>query len=483
MRVLFIAAEAVPFAKRGGLADVCGALPAAIAALGHDVRVVIPAYAHIEAALAEGGWGIRALDLTLRVPLAGTTLPAGVFETTLPGTMVPVWFVAERHLFDRPRIYGYDDDPYRFSFLSRAALDLAIAALGWRPDIVHAHDWHAAPAVFWLGTAGQHDDRYRDLPRLLTIHNLRHQGRAPRGILSYLGIDDDGSLPEEGSDEVNLLARGLVHATMINAVSPTYAREILTPEGGAGLDALLRHRQFDVHGILNGIDVHSWNPAADASLAASFTSETLDRRLANKAALQARLGLSQRQDVPIVAMVTRLDRQKGLDITGHVVHRLLNNEAGEAQFVMLGSGAPQYEEMFRHLADYHREKMSAVMRYENALAPLIYGGSDIFLMPSLYEPCGLGQMIAMRYASVPVVRGTGGLMDTVHDGVSGFTFHEFSSDAFWSALGRAIYIYRHDRRAWRAMQRYGMTHDFSWQTSARGYEQLYEWAVARTRGW
>lgn len=482
MRVLFITAEAAPFAKRGGLADVCGALPTALAALGHDVRVVMPAYASIEAALRERRWDLRALDLVLHVPAGGGTIQAGVLEATLPGSTVPVWFIAEWHLFARHGIYGYDDDPYRFAFLSRAALDLA-ASFDWRPDVVHAHDWHAAPAVLWLNTAGSREAWFHGMATVLTIHNLRHQGRVSHDLLAYLGIDNGGGIPEERFGEVNLLGRAVAHATMISTVSPTYAREILTPMGGSGLDRLLRSRQGDLHGILNGLDVALWNPAADGRLAASFTSDALDRRRANKAALQEQVGLSPRGDVPLVAMVSRLDEQKGLDITGHVLHLLLNGHAGEAQFVVLGSGAPGYEAMFQHLASYHREKMAALTRYDDGLARLIYGGSDIFVMPSQYEPCGLGQMIAMRYGSVPVVRATGGLSDTVHDTVNGFTFLELSSDAFWHALRRAIDVFRQDPIAWQAMQRDGMERDFSWPASARGYHQLYEWALARARGW
>ena len=482
LRVLVIAAEAAPFAKTGGLADVAGSLPKALAALGHDVRVVMPAYSFIEQSVRDGRDGLRPAAVSLRVPTGDGLLPATVFESRLPGSDVPVYFIAERNLFDRPDVYGYWDDPYRFAFLSRAALDLAVAALGWRPDVVHAHDWHAAASVLWLATGGQRDERYRGIASLITIHNLAHQGRATPDILRYLGIESS-ALREEGSGEVNLLARAIFHATMINTVSPTYAREILTRSGGAGLDGLLGYRHFDVHGILNGLDYDLWDPARDTHLAARFDSGSLDRRAGNKRALQRRLHLPERDDVPLVAMVSRLDAQKGFDIVGHPVHLLMNGEAGDAQFVVLGSGAPQYEDMFRHLAAYHRDKMTAVLGYDVALAPLIYGGSDIFLMPSLFEPCGLGQLIAMRYGSVPVVRATGGLADTVHDGVGGFTFHQYRAEDLWEALRRAIFIYRTDRDSWRAMQRHGMHADLSWTTSARGYQQLYEWARARQRGW
>jgi starch synthase len=481
MRILILAAEAAPFAKTGGLADVAGSLPKALAGLGHDVKVVMPAYAAIEHGLNSRRWNLAVDPTLLRVPVGGGLVPAGVLYTTLPGSDVPVYFIAERHLFNRPEIYGYPDDAYRFAFFSRAALDLVIGASGWRPDVVSVHDWHATPAIAWLATAGGADERYRGLPTVLTIHNLAHQGRTSRQALAYLGIDSP-RLIEEGPDEVNFMARGIFHATMITTVSPTYAGEILTPQYGERLDALLRYRHFDVHGILNGLDYDVWNPATDRHLAAPFDAGSLAARAANKRALQQRLGLPE-SDVPLVAMVSRLDAQKGVDITGHVAHLLLNAAAGEAQFVVLGSGAAEYEEMFRHLASYHRDKMAAVLRYDAALAPLVYAGSDIFLMPSRFEPCGLGQMIAMRYGSVPVVRATGGLVDTVGEGQSGFLFSEYSVDAFWTALSRALAMYREDPGRWRALQRHGMAVDFTWTTSARGYQQVFDWAVSRVRGW
>jgi starch synthase len=482
LKILILSAEVAPFAKAGGLADVCGSLPKALAALGHEVRVAMPAYAPIEDAARSGKHGIRPHPLTLQVPLGCGTLPAGVLEAELPGSRVPVYFIAERRLFgDRSFFYGFRDDPYRFAFFSRAALDFVIAALGWRPDVVHAHDWHTAPAVTWLATAGQGDSRYAGLPTVFTIHNLMHQGTASRHVLRYLGVGAQ-RLHEERHGEVNFMARGIYHATMISTVSPTYSREILTREGGGGLDALLRYRHFDVHGILNGLDYAVWDPAADRRLAAPFDAATLDRRPANKRALQERAGLPPRDDVPLVAMVTRLDGQKGIDITGHVLHLLLNNHAGEAQCVVLGAGWPNYEAMLRHLAGYHRDKMAAVIGYDADLAPLIYGGSDVFLMPSLFEPCGLGQLIAMRYGSVPVVRAVGGLADTVRAGVTGFTFLNYSADDFWNALREALYVYRNDADSWRAIQLKGMAGDCSWESSARAYQQLYGWAIARVRG-
>lgn len=476
MKILFLSAEVAPFAKRGGLGDVAGSLPKALEKQGHDVRVVTPAYRMIE----RGYPDVSPMPLSLNVPMGTGPVPAGAFEGRLPGSDVPVYFIAQHHLFDRDEIYGYDDDPYRFAFFSRAALDLVVAALGWRPDIVHAHDWHSAPAVTWLATAGQGDPRYANMPTLFTIHNLAHQGHADWHIFDYLGLHTH-SLYEEPYGRVNFMARGIYHATMINTVSPTYAREIMTPEGGAGLDGLLNFRHFDVHGILNGLDYEMWNPLTDSRLAANYSAARWEPRIENRRALQERLGLPQREEVPVIAMISRLDWQKGLDITGHVIHLLLSGYAGDAQFILLGSGEERYETMFSQLANYYRDKMTAVLEYNAGLAPLIYAGSDMFLMPSLFEPCGLGQLIAMRYGSVPVVRATGGLADTVAEGITGFTFKDYSADAFWRALQRAISVFHEDKKSWSQLQYRGMTADFSWNRSAEGYEELYRWAIARVR--
>jgi starch synthase len=407
----------------------------------------------------------------------GVILPAGVFRTEIPGSDVPIYFIAERNILGRPNIYGYNDDPYRFSFFSRAAVDL-VSSLNWRPDIIHCHDWHTAPALLWLATTGQADPRYRNIASLFTIHNLAYQGQTSWDVLSYLGVQTH-SLREEGFGEVNFMARGIYHSTLINTVSPNYAREILTASGGENLVHLLHFRHYDLHGILNGIDSEVWNPTTDRNLVSHFRPSQLENRVANKLALQERLGLEKNERIPLLAMVTRLDKQKGLDITGHTLHRILNNEAGEAQFVCLGSGAKPYEDMLSHLAAYHNKKMTVIFGYAPDLAPLIYGGSDIFLMPSLFEPCGLSQMISMRYGCVPVVRETGGLADTVRDGITGFTFYDFTSDDFFNAVQRAIFVYNNDPESWQNIQRQGMLTDYSWQQSAYGYQQLYEWAIAR----
>ncbi len=475
IRVLFLTAEAAPFAKTGGLGDIGGSLPKALHALGYDVRVIMPAYRNIEAGFPD----VESMPLQLDVSTGSGIVQAGAFESKLPGSDVPVYFIAQQSLFNRDNIYGYWDDAYRFAFFSKAAFALT-ESIDWRPDLLHAHDWHAAPAVTWLATAGQAHPRYHGVGSVFTIHNLAHQGRTNWNVFDYLQIYTH-SLTEEAYNEVNFMARGIYHANIINTVSPSYAREIMTYDGGAGLDGLLRHRQGDLHGILNGLDYDDWNPATDKRLTANFGLGSLEDRAENRRALQAAVGLPQVPDIPILAIISRLDWQKGLDIVGHPLHLLLNGYSGPAQFIVLGTGNPQYEQMFAQMASYHKEKMAAYIGYHAGLAPLIYAGSDMFLMPSLFEPCGLGQMIAMRYGSVPVVRATGGLADTVQDGITGFSFYEFSGDALWNAIQRATYIYNVDKDGWRRMQMNGMQTDFSWQRSAQGYQQLYEWALAQMR--
>ncbi|MFC1848615.1 glycogen synthase [candidate division CSSED10-310 bacterium] len=474
LKILFLAAEVDPFAKVGGLGDVAGSLPKALKSLGHDVRVVMPAYQKIE----QGFPGVIPIDGMLRVLTGAGMIIAGGFQSVLPGSEVPIYFIAEQNLFDRSHIYGYGDDAYRFSFFSRAALELTLA-LDWQPDIVHAHDWHTAPAIMWLATAPKKDKRLQNLATIFTIHNLAHQGRSSWDIIEYLNVGQTYSLNEEGYGEINFMARGIHHATMINTVSPNYSREILTPEHGVSLEGLLLHRSFDIHGILNGLDYEAWNPASDPRLVSNFDVDHLSARVNNKRALQKYLQLPQRDDVPLIVMVTRLDYQKGLDIVGHPLHLLLSNRIGEAQFAVLGTGAPEYERMFANLANTHKMKMTAVLDYQTDLAPLFYAGSDIFLMPSRFEPCGLGQLIAMRYGSVPIVRATGGLADTVLDGYNGFSFNQLRWEALWYTLYRAIYLYYTDPSTWRLIQNTCMSTDSSWSRSARSYQQLYRWAIAR----
>ncbi len=468
MKILFVSAEVAPFAKLGGLGDVVGSLPKALAAMGHDVRVVLPAYQPIENAADQ----YDILPFTLNVPIRDGDVHAGVMRTKLPGSDVPVYFIAQENLLGRPNIYGYDDDAYRFAFFSRAALTLT-QVLDWQPDIVHAHDWHAALAIFWLATAGQQEAWFRPIKTVYTIHNLAHRGEIPWDVTHYLNIRTT-SLPEEGYGQINVMARGIYHAGHITTVSPTYAAEIMTWDGGAGMDSLLRSRSQHVSGILNGLDLDVWNPASDPRLPHHFDRDSLYKKLALRHILQDRAGLPRRDNVPLIGMVSRLVWQKGIDIIGHPLHRLLSGEAGEAQFIILGTGEAQYENTFRLLEKHHPGRMAAFLDYNSGFAPIVYGGSDMFLMPSLFEPCGLGQMIAMRHGTIPVARNTGGLRDTIVDGETGFLFNDYNSDGLWFALNRAVTTYYDDHDRWHTMQQAGMAQDFSWTRSAKQYEALYQ---------
>ncbi|MCX7599415.1 MAG: glycogen synthase [Armatimonadetes bacterium] len=478
MKVLFVSAEVTPFAKVGGLADVAGSLPKAMRQLGVDIRVVMPKYKGVENARAE----LRRVLAGCAVPMPGWTSGCALDEATLPGSDVPVYLVEHNDYFWREHIYGppggaYPDNLERLSFLCRAALAV-LEPLGWAPDVFHLNDWHTAPLAILV--------RQRGLPHatVFTAHNLGggYQGVFPGEQAWVLGIDASQPWTTKflSPSQVNLARAGLTCADMISTVSPTYAREVRDPAIGAGVDDLVRERGEDVWGILNGIDYDFWNPATDRFLDpadgyANFGPDDLSGKAACKAALQAEMGLPPRADVPLMAMVTRLDAQKGLDL----VRAVLPDLSG-VQLVILGTGAHEYENFFAQEAQV-RSDVAVALKFDERLAHRIYAGADMFLMPSRFEPCGLGQMIALRYGTIPIVRATGGLADTVHeDGphANGFVFTDYSALALRAALDRAIAAYR-DKRLWARLVANAMACDFSWGASARRYLQLYEGALAK----
>jgi starch synthase len=477
LKVLYVAAEAVPFAKVGGLADVAGSLPRALRNLGHDVRLMIPRYGTIRS----DQFVLKPVKAAIPVPVGPGTEFVDLLSTTdenLPAYLI--W--NEAYFSSRDRVYGFEDDAQRFVLFGRAAL-AALEHMDWQPDVIHANDWHTGIVPAWLNTDGRRFTPYRDIASLFTIHNLAYQGITGRLILTFAQMDYLKHLQVEQPGTVNWLAQGIAYADMINTVSPTYAREILAPGLGMGLDSLLRERQDRLVGVLNGIDTEEWDPARDPHIPHRFTADRLDQRAANKTLLQQQARLPALLDAPLIGMVTRLDQIKGIDLLQPVLERVLSDPALEAQFVLLGVGQPEYHAMLESLASRYPQKMRAFLKFDDVLARRIYAGADIFLMPSAVEPCGLGQMIAMRYGCVPVVRATGGLADTVvdhdaHPGQgTGFTFAEYSAPACWEALMRALRTYG-DRSAWRGLQRRGMAADFSWAASARQYVELYRRAIA-----
>lgn len=486
LKILYLSAEVVPFAKTGGLADVAGALPKAIRALGHDIRVMMPRYGRIEF----DRFGLKPLLAEVAVPMDEKTEPAAIYAGSIGSgpSETPVYFVDSPRYFDRQGIYMYPDDAERFIFFSRAALETC-KALGWQPDVVHCNEWHTALIPNWLKTLYNTDPVLAGVATLYTAHNLEYQGIFGQRVLEIAGLADMGFIahPDVAPDlnyVVDLMARGLLFADIINTVSETYAQEILTPEYGHRLDPLLRDRRDRLFGILNGIDTETYNPATDPHIAAQFDLQSLDKRSANKAALQTEARLPVRPDVPLIGMVARLTDQKGLDLIGAIADPLLRHLG--CQLVVMGTGEARHHDMLSSLVPRYPQQVATFFTFNRPLEQRIYAGSDIFLMPSRFEPCGLNQMLAMRYGAVPVVHAVGGLADTVHDyrpetgEGNGFSFAQYDAMALYAALVRAIETYRH-REIWQQLVRRCMAADFSWQRSAQRYVDLYHRALAARR--
>jgi starch synthase len=481
LKVLFLAAEVVPFAKTGGLADVAGALPKAVQARGHDVRVAMPRYGRINAEQFQLQEVLPAFD----VPIRRETEPARILQTTI-GAEIPVYMVENARYFDREGIYMYPDDADRFIFFCRAVLE-ALKLLEWQPDVIHCHDWHTAIVPNWLSTVYKEDPFFANVVTVYTIHNLAYQGIFGYRVLEIAGIDEWGFLyhPETAdlNEVVDLMGRGIYWADVVNTVSKTYAREILTPEYGERLDPLLRDRRDRLFGILNGIDYETANPASDPHIAAKYDANSLDQRVENKLALQREAKLPEDAQVPLIGIISRLTDSKGFDILGETIDHILDHGV---QFVLMGTGEQHYHDVFSRMVQQYPRQAAIFLTFNAPLAQRIYAGSDMFLMPSHFEPCGTGQLIAMHYGSVPIVRATGGLADTVQDydprtgQGTGFVFDAYDRWALFAAIVRAVETFKH-RNVWRRIQQRGMSADFSWDRSAQKYVDLYRRAIASRR--
>jgi len=467
INILFLASEVEPFVKVGGLADVAGSLPLALRALPGeprlDVRLALPLHRAIQADPANLIPGVE-----FSVSRGRINIPAQVLEDELGG--MTVYFIAGGPISEAATVYSSDPtfDREKYTFFSLAALEMT-RALGWRPDILHANDWHTALALYALRTR-RSDPFFTPLRSVLTLHNLPYMGGNGSEQLAAYGLNpvEDDALPQWAHNQP--LPLGLWAADALVAVSPTYAQEILTPEFGCGLQNFLRGRGDAFSGILNGLDTVSWDPAADPGLAANFDACSLTSRPANKAALREHLGLQDDPGVPLLAMVGRIDPQKGVDIVLDATRQIVDLPW---QMVILGKGDASLEDGARRLEADFPGRVRAVIDYNAPLGRLIYGGADVFLMPSRYEPCGLAQMIAMRYGCVPVVRATGGLKDTVEEGRTGFLFEEATPEALVEALRRALATYP-EQAKWQKLQRNGMKQDFSWTKSAQQYRTVYQ---------
>lgn len=477
MKVLFLAAEAAPFSKVGGLADIAGALPIALRRLGVDVRLMMPRYGNMR---NNGLKGRRVASLD--VPVGSGNEHALLLEADSSG--VPVYLIwNDQYFSNRERVYGFNDDPQRFCFFSRGVI-AALKALDWRPDVVHSNDWHTAPVTAWLDVYGSADAYYKDIATLFTIHNLAYQGICGRLILRFAQMDKIPHYSVETPGQVNWMAQGIAHADLISTVSATYAQEILTPDFGMNLENLLNERRDRLFGILSGIDTELWNPATDGALTQTFDCDSLKMRSVNKAAFQREAHLPGNDGTPLLGMVTRLDGMKGLDLVIPAVESLVQER--DVQFVLLGMGDKIYEERFRDLQARFPTNVRVFIKFDDRLARRIYGSVDVFLAPSRAEPGGIGLMTAMRYGAVPVVRATGGLADVVVDADvqaergTGFVFKEYSPAALVVAVRRALSLY--GDTVWMHVQRRAMLRDFSWDAAAQAYVDLYRRAVALHRG-
>jgi starch synthase len=489
IHVALLVAEMAPLVKVGGLADVAGALPAELAARGARVTVILPAYGTIDLAR----YRFRRVAEELYAPLGSESLGFAVLESDLAPPGVRWYLIEHDAFFRRPAVYvdpttkeEYADNALRFTYFTRASLE-ALRAMGDPVDVVHSHDHQTALASVLLDTFYRDDPIIGRAASVYTLHNLGYQGIHPPEILTAAGFERSACVPGSPFEywgRVNFMKLGIIYADIVSTVSETYAREIRIDEKqGAGLDVELRAREKDLVGILNGVDVKEWDPAADPFLAARYGVDDTSGKRHCKRALLEELGFDARDlETPLVAMITRLVDQKGLDLVTESFDRLL---ASGARFVFLGTGLPKYEQFLQRAAVEHSDRVAARITFDNGLAHRIEAGADVFLMPSLYEPCGLNQMYSLRYGTVPVVRATGGLADTVpdvdrdSDGV-GFSFDEYTSEALLDALGRCLKAYG-DPKRWGRIVRRGMSRDLSWGASAAKYIALFRHAIARAR--
>ena len=483
LNILFVASEVVPFAKTGGLADVSGALPKALRAMGHNIIVVMPRYYQIdknELTPVEGALGVR------MGPMG--ELWAGVYSATLPGSDVMVYFIDYEEFFGRKELYHDDNESYhdndnRFIFLSKSALMLC-KKLNFIPDVIHANDWHTASLPLLTQTQFQHD--FRETPTILTIHNLEHQGNFFKGAIDVMESGWEHFNPEafESLDRLNLLKGGIAYADAITTVSKRYAKEIQTHEFGFGLEHHISAHSSKLFGILNGVDYDEWNPAKDTKIAQKFDTDDMQGKLTCKREIQDHFGLNRDDNVVLIGFVGRFAQQKGIALIAGVLDGLLNQNI---QIVMLGTGEKWAEHYFSEATVRHKGRFGLHVGYSDKLAHQIEAGCDFFLMPSLFEPCGLNQIYSLRYGTLPIVRATGGLDDTIenfneeHKYGNGFKFHVPTEEALFNTVLWAVGIYYNNFEVFKEMQKYAMEMHFGWDDAAESYDDVYRYAIAKRR--
>lgn len=484
LRIFYLATEVAPFAKTGGLADVASALPKALFEYGHDVRVMMPKYGTI----SERKYVLREVIRLRQIPLslAGEEHVVSMKSAFLPDTKVQVYFLDYKPYFDRPDLYidgktgkDYPDNAQRFFLFCKAVLE-TIKLLHWEPHIIHCNDWQTAMIPWLLQNDYRQDPFFSKVLTILSVHNLAYQGSFDASILPKLGIAEH--FKEQGSDlechnRINFLKAGIVHADVISTVSPTYALEIQNnTELACGLQGLLKQRCQDIHGILNGVDYAVWNPENDPYIPKKYSINTLNDKLSAKQALLQQAKLPADTTVPVIGMISRLVEQKGVDLVLEAIDRLVKLPV---RLVILGTGEPKYHKMLEKIARAHSQHLAVFLGFDDQLAHLIEAGSDMFLMPSRYEPCGLNQIYSLRYGTIPIVRKTGGLADTVVDyneddtRGNGFVFNQYTAAAMLEAVKRAVRAY-HDESVWQKIIKRAMKQDFSWHMVADRYIKLYQ---------
>lgn len=472
MKVLFVTSEANPFIKTGGLGDVMGALPQSLNKLGVDTRVVLPKYRNIKDEYT------RKLEFVkwFMVPVGWRNQYCGIFKYEYKE--VTYYFIDNEYYFNRDGLYGYDDDAERFAFFDRAVLCF-LKEIDWAPDIINCNDWHTGMIPVLQKLEYIKEPFYSNIKTVFSIHNLLFKGTFSPDILpNYFGYDympmANGSVELHGG--VSFMKGALNYSDVITTVSRTYAEEIKTPQYGEGLDGLLIERSCNLRGIVNGIDYEEFDPEDDKLIFKNYNYKDLGGKTKNKTLLQKELGLPQKENTPMIGIVSRLTNQKGCDLIINIIDRLLQNDV---QVVILGTGDYLYEETFKNLQYRYPDKISANIRFDNALAHKIYAASDMFLMPSLFEPCGLGQLIALRYGTIPVVRETGGLRDTInpynqYNGAgNGFGFRNYNSNELMATIEYALDLY-HNKEHWNRIVRQAMESNNSWEKSAKEYKKLYD---------
>ena len=478
MKILFVASEGAPFIKTGGLGDVIGSLPKALQGLGLDVRVILPKYSNISMDYIKNMKFIK----TINVPLSWRNQGCDIYRLEHQG--IKYYFLKNSYYFDRPNIYGHYDEAERYAFFSKAVLE-AIPHIRFKPQLIHCHDWQTGLVGVFLNRFFRDISTYQNIKTIYTIHNLKFQGVFPQEILGdLLGLEDEYFTIDklEFNGQVNYMKGGIAFSDIVTTVSKTYAEEIKYPFFGEGLDGFLETQGHKVLGITNGIDYHEFNPETDHHIYTNFSNSSEGKGL-NKAKLQEELGLPQDPSRPLLAITTRLTDQKGLDLLSCILDELM---ALDVQLCVLGCGEKKYEDLFREKAYIYPEKLSANLYFSEGLARKIYAGSDLFLMPSLFEPCGLSQLIALRYGTIPIVRETGGLKDTIEPfnqftgKGNGFSFANYNAHDFLHTIKYALQIYG-DKALWHQLIANSFASNFSWDSPAKEYNGLYEKLIKKTQ--